>query len=84
MASEKDLAILCRICLEAASVAPHRKLGTALAQVVQQRDCDLVGQGQPKHAGGLALPDAEASGPPLHVIQRETHDLAGSQAIRGD
>jgi hypothetical protein len=59
-------------------------LGTAFAQVVQQRGRDLVSQGQPQHAAGLALPDAEASGSPLHVIQREAHDLAGSQPIRGD
>ena len=84
MASEKDLPIRSRLCLEAASIAPHRELGTAFAQVVQQRGRDLVSQGQPKHAASLALPDAEASGSPLHVIQREAHDLAGSQPTRGD
>jgi hypothetical protein len=77
-ASEEYLPILWRLDLKAPSVMPYRELGTPVPQVVQQRGRDLVSQGQPEHAAGLPLPDAQASGSPFHVIQREMHDLAAS------
>ena len=53
----------------------------SVAEVVEQRGPDLVGERQPERAACLALRDAQPPRPPLHVVERERHDLACAQAV---
>ena len=53
----------------------------SVSEVVEQRRPDLVGERQPERAACLALRDAQPPRPPLHVVERERHDLACAQAV---
>ena len=57
--------------------------GASVAEVVEQRGPDLVGERHPERTARLALRDAQPPRPPLHVVDRERDDLARAQAVGG-
>ena len=83
-ASQKDLAKLWVIALEAASKPPYSEMRSASAQVFQQRRGDFVSEGQPKQSSGLALLYTNTPGPSCYVVQCECHNVATAQAVGGD
>jgi hypothetical protein len=82
--SQKDFAKFRVIALEASSELPYSKMRPTSAQIFQQRGGDFVSEGQPKQSSGLPLLDTDAPGPPCHIVQRECHNIARAQAVRGD
>jgi hypothetical protein len=82
--SQKDFAKIRVIALEAASEPPYSKMRPTSAQIFQQRGGDFVSEGQPKQSSGLPLLDTDALGTPCHIVQRECHNIARAQAVRGD
>ena len=63
------------------ALPPHVQGVASVAEVVEQRGADLVGERQPARAARLALRYAQPPRPPLHVVERERHDLARAQAV---
>ena len=83
-AAEKQLPIAARRrALERDPLPAHVQGGASVTEVVEQRRPDLVGEWQPERAACLPLRDAQPSRPPLHIVDRERHDLARAQAVGG-
>ena len=81
-AAEKQLPMAAgRPASERDALPTHVQGVAAVAEVVEQRRPDLVGERQPERAAGLALRDAQPPRPPFHVVERERHDLARAQAV---
>ena len=81
-AAQKQLPIAAgRPASERDALPPHVQGVASVAEVVEQCGSDLVGERQPERAACLALRDAQPPRPPLHVVERERHDLACAQAV---
>ena len=53
-----------------------------LLQVVLNRQANLIGQREFQRFARFALPNVNLSVAPVNIVERESHDFAGTQTIR--
>ena len=57
-------------------------LATDLLEVGLNREADLIGQREFQRLTRFALANVNLSIAPVNIVERESHDVAGTQAIR--